>query len=161
MKNKVSQGLLFFCFFSLTIACNTNPSEPQAPVVDKEQVKMEIQAKEKEFADLYNSGEIKSIGYYADDAITYYQNRLPLIGREARAEFLKSDIISNTNTISFTTNEVFISNDGNLVVEVGAYKVVDSTNTAVNTGNYMSLFEKRDGRYVCIRDMSASDMPLE
>jgi len=25
----------------------------------------------------------------------------------------------------------------------------------------MSLFEKRDGQYVCLRDMSVSDMPLD
>ena len=74
-----------------------------------------------------------------------------------------ADLNSTTksNKISFTTNEVFVSNDGNQVVEIGYYKVVDSTNTAVNTGNYMVLFEKRNGKYVCVRDMSASDMPLE
>jgi len=161
MKKNVTKGLVFLYLVSLIIACNTKKAEPPAAVVDKEQIKKEIQAKEDEFASLYNSGELKSIGYYADDAITFYQNRAPLIGKEAREEFFNSDIISSTNKISFSTNEIFISNDGNLVVEIGSYSVVDSTNTAVNTGNYMSLFEKRDGRYVCLRDMSASDMPLE
>ena len=70
-------------------------------------------------------------------------------------------LFSESNKISFTTNEVFVSNDGNMVVEIGYYKVVDSTNTAINTGNYMGLFEKRNGKYVCVRDMSASDMPVE
>ena len=70
--------------------------------------------------------------------------------------------MDKNNKISFTTNEVFVSNDGNLVVEIGYYKVVDSTaNTAINTGNYMVLFEKRNGNYFSVRDMSASDMPLE
>jgi len=161
MKKNVTKGLLFLYLVSLIIACNTKKAEPPAAVVDKEQIKKEIQAKEDEFASLYNSGELKSIGYYADDAITFYQNRAPLIGKESREEFFNSDLISSSNKISFSTNEIFISNDGNLVVEIGSYSVVDSTNTAVNTGNYMSLFEKRDGRYVCLRDMSASDMPLE
>jgi hypothetical protein len=48
-----------------------------------------------------------------------------------------------------------------MVVEIGSYSVVDSTNVAINTGNYMSLFEKRDGKYYCVRDMSASDMPVK
>jgi len=159
MKNKVIKGVLLFYVMLLVIACHTKKAEPV--VIDQEQVKKEIQAREDEFAALYNSGEFKSIGYYADDAITFYQNRAPLIGKEARAEFLKSDIISSSNKISFKTNEVFVSNDGNLVVEIGYYTVSDSTKTAINTGNYMSLFEKRDGRYVCLRDMSASDMPVE
>jgi hypothetical protein len=54
-----------------------------------------------------------------------------------------------------------VSSDGNQVVEIGYYKVVDSTDTPVNTGNYMSLFEKRNGRYYSVRDMSASDMTAE
>jgi hypothetical protein len=47
------------------------------------------------------------------------------------------------------------------VLEIGYYTVVDSTSTAINTGNYMSLFEKRDGQYVCLRDMSVSNMPMD
>ncbi len=161
MKIKVIKG---FCLLSLImsvlIACNGKKEEPAA-VIDKEQIKKEIQAKEDEFAATFNAGVLKNIGYYADDAASYYQNRAPLIGKEAILEFLKSDAISNSNTISFKTNEVFVSNDGNQVVEIGYFKVVDSTNTSINTGNYMSLFEKRDGKYVSVRDMSASDMPLK
>jgi hypothetical protein len=47
------------------------------------------------------------------------------------------------------------------VVELGYFKVTDSANATVNSGNYMSLFEKRDGKYVTLRDMSASDMPFQ
>ena len=112
MKNKVTKGLIFFYLMSLMIACNTKKAEPEA-VIDKEQVKKEIQARENEYAALYNAGEIKNIGYYADDAVTFYQNRAPLVGKEAIVEFLKSDLISNTDKISFKTNEVFVSNDGN------------------------------------------------
>jgi len=55
-----------------------------------------------------------------------------------------------------------VTEEGNQVVEIGYYKVVDSTNNAIiNSGNYMSLFVKRDGKYVCLRDMSTSDKPLE
>ncbi|POY39214.1 nuclear transport factor 2 family protein [Solitalea longa] len=144
------------CILSLLIACNTKKEEP-AVVIDKEQIKQEIQAKENEFAETYNSGVLKNIGYYADDATSFFQNRPPLVGKPAIVEFLLSDVGSSTNKISFTTNEVFVSNDGNLVVEIGAFKVTDSTNTAVNTGNYITMFEKRNGKYVAVRDMSASD----
>jgi len=161
MKNKIGKGLVFLYLISLLISCNTKKAEPVAVVIDKEQIKQEIQAKENAFAEIYNSGVIQNIGYYADDAVTFYQNRAPLTTREERIAFLESDVLSNTNKISFTTKEVFVSSDGNQVVEIGYYQVVDSTNTAINTGNYMSLFEKRDGKYVCLRDMSASDMPVE
>ena len=159
MKSKLKTGLLLLYFLPLLVACNTEKAEPAVAVVDKEQIKKEIQAKEDEFAEIYNTGELRNIGYYAEDATTFAQNRAPIVGREAIIEYLTVDIESNTDKISFTTKEVFPSNDGNLVVEIGYYQVVDSTNTPFNTGNYMCLFEKRDGSYYCVREMSASDMP--
>jgi ketosteroid isomerase-like protein len=162
MKNKIVTGILIGCVTSLFVGCNEKKEESAAmAVVDKEQIKKEIQAKEDQFATLYNSNELKDIGYYADDASSFYQNRAPLIGKQAIIEFLKSDLISNTDKISFKTNDVFVSSDGNQVVEIGYFKVVDSASNPINSGNYMSLFEKRDGSYKCVRDMSASDMPLK
>jgi ketosteroid isomerase-like protein len=163
MKNKVINGLGFLALILLTVACNTKKAEPALPVVDKEQIKKEIQAKEDEYAATYNAGEMKSIGYYAEDATTFAQNKPPLVGRKAIVEYLAVgiDSINKNNKISFTTKEVFVSNDGNMVVEIGYYKVTDSADVAINTGNYMVLFEKRDGKYVSVRDMSASDMPRD
>jgi ketosteroid isomerase-like protein len=160
MKNIVIKSTGFCCMMSFLIACGGKTAEP-AVVIDKEQIKKEIQAKEDEFASLYNSGEVRDIGYYADDAITFFQNTPAVVGKPAIVEFLKSDLVNNTNKISFKTNEVFVSGDANLVTEIGYFTVVDSTNTPINSGNYMSLFEKRDGKYVCVRDMSASDRPLQ
>jgi ketosteroid isomerase-like protein len=160
MKNTFIKGTLLSCTLSFIFACNQKEESP-TPVVDKEQIKKEIQAKEDEFAATYNAGELKDIGYYADDASSFYQNKAPLIGKPAIVDYLKSDLISNTDKISFKTNDVFVSNDGKQVVEIGYFKVVDSANNPINTGNYMSLFEKRDSTYKCIRDMSASDIPLK
>ena len=161
MKNKALKGVLLVGITTVMFACETKKEEASTTSVDKEQIKKEIQAKEDSFAELYNTGQVKDIGYYADDASSFFQNRPPLIGKEAIVDYLRSAITSTTNKISFTTKDVFVSNDGNQVVEIGYYKVIDSTNTPVTTGNYMSLFEKRDGKYVCVRDMSASDMATE
>ena len=160
MKNIIVKGVLLGYIISLLCACNAQKEEPQSVVIDKEQIKKEIQAKEDSFAALYNIGEVRSIGYYADDATSFYQNRPPIVGKDSIISFLKNDVVSNTDKITFKTKEVFVSNDGNQVVEIGSFTVVDSTNTPFNTGNYMSLFEKRNGKYVAVRDMSASDMPI-
>jgi ketosteroid isomerase-like protein len=160
MKNSILKGISLGCT-CLIFACNEKKAEPAEVTVDKEQVKNEIQAKENAFAEVYNSGELKSIGYYADDATSFFQNRPPLVGKEAIINFLKNDIVSSSDRISFNTNEVFVSGDGNFVVEIGSFKVVDSVKTPVNTGNYMTLFEKRNGKYVAVRDMSASDRPIQ
>jgi ketosteroid isomerase-like protein len=159
MKKKTVKAVLLGGIITLMFACNTNKEESAA--VDTAQIKIAIQAKEDSFAAVYNAGIPKNIGYYADDATSFYQNRQPLVGKEAIVEFLKSDVISNPNKISFKTNEVFVSNDGNQVVEIGYFKVLDSTNTPINTGNYMTLFQKRNGNYQSVRDMSASDRPVQ
>jgi ketosteroid isomerase-like protein len=162
MYGKTRKKVLIGCMITLLFACNNDKKEESpAATVDKEQIKKEIQAKEDEFAATYNAGIIKNIGYYADDATSFYQNRPALVGKDAIIEFLKADLSSaSKNKISFKTNEVFVSNDGNQVVEVGHFTVIDSTGTGVNRGNYMSLFEKRNGKYACVRDMSASDVIL-
>ena len=149
MKNMILKGCALCCIIALMFACNAK--------IDKEQIKKEIQAKEDSFANVYNSGEVRSIGYYADDAKSFYPNRPPLVGKESIVAFLTSDLTSPIDQIKYKTNEVFVSNDGNLVVELGSFSVTDSAKTILNTGNYMSLFEKRNGKYVAVRDMSAAD----
>ena len=164
MEKKLIRLAVLVCLIPLIIACGPKKEElVTPPVIDKEQIKKDIQAKENQFAELYNTAQLKNIGYYADDAISFSQNKAPLVGKPAIIEFLKEGIESSSkgNRITFTTNEVFVSNDGNQVVEIGYYNLVDSTNVPINTGNYMVLFEKRNGSYVVVRDMSASDMPLE
>lgn len=164
MKGKLLiNAALLSCVGFLLMACNARKEELAAPVIDKEQIKKEIQAKEDEFAAIYNSKELKNIGYYADDATVFAQNRTPLVGKEDIVAYLKEGIDSSSegNTISFVTHDVFPSSDGNLVVETGYFKLVDSTNVVINTGNYMILFEKRNGKYVSVREMSTSDIPLE
>ena len=160
MKNKLIEAALLSCVISLMIACSTKKEEV---VIDKEQIKKEIQAKEDEFAAVYNSQELKNIGYYADDATVFAQNRTPLVGKENIIAYLKEGINSSSegNTISFVTNEVFVSNDANQVVETGYFKLLDSAKAIINTGSYMVLFEKRNGAYVSVREMSTSNIPLE
>ncbi len=163
MKIGVLKGLLFLLILSTIAGCQTKKDTKVSAVIDTEQIKKEIQAKEDEFAATYNAGEKKSIGYYAEDAISFSQNNPPLVGKEAIVDYLMANIdsLNKSNKISYTTKEVFVSNDANQVVEIGYYTVVDSANNPVNTGNYMVLFVKRDGKYVCLRDMSASDMPVK
>lgn len=161
MKNHTLKKVLLAGVVLFLFACNSSKEAPGASAaIDKEKIKQEIQAKENDWAATYNSGELKNIGYYADDATSFFQNRPALTGKEDIIEFLRSDLVGNSNKISFKTNEVFVSSDGNMVLEIGYFTVVDSTNTGINKGNYMSLFEKRDGKYVCVRDMSASDIEL-
>ena len=164
MKNKILKGIAFGVIAALVIACQPKKEEaPAAVAVDKDQIKAELQTMETAFADAMNAGKPETIVYYSDDVISYDQDSPPLNGKKA-VDAKLAEQVKNTakgNKISYTANEVFPSSDGNQVVELGSYKVVDSTGAAKASGNYMALFEKRDGKYVCIRDMGSSDMPKE
>ena len=162
MKKNLIRVTYFSCVLSLLLACGAKKEEhTTGAAIDNEQIKKEIQVRENEFAEVYNSRELKNIGYYANDAMIFSQNRVPIIGREAIVAYLKAGVDSSSvgNKISFLTREVFVYNEGNQVLEVGSFKLVDTAEAIINTGNYMVLFEKQDGMYKSVREMSTSDMP--
>lgn len=160
MKKKILKGGLVLLIISLFFGCNEKKEAPMA-TVDKDAIKTEIQAMEDAFAVAYNARNVDDIKYYADDAISFSNEKKPLEGKAAIHESIREDLMTfpKSAAISFETKEVHVANDGNQVVEIGGYTVVDSTNTKMMSGNFISLFEKRDGKYICIRDMANSDMP--
>ncbi len=159
MKNITLKGLTLALIIATIVSCK--PKKGDDVAVDKEQIKNEIQAMENKMAEMYNNRELVGEDYYAEDANSFSQNKPPMMGKLAIDKSIKEDLASfqKGNQIAFVANEIFPSSDGNQVVEVGSYRVSDSTSTAIYTGNYMAVFEKRDGTYVCVRDMAASDRP--
>ena len=163
MKNKFLKSITLIVIMTLAFACHPkkNDATNEEPVVDKDKIKAEIVAMESVMSDMYNMRSAASEQYYADDATSFSQNKPPLVGKFAIDKSIKDDMASfpEGDVISFSVNEIYPSNDGDQVVEIGSYKVVDAQQATKFKGNYMSLFVKRDGKYVCIRDMGASDMP--
>jgi uncharacterized protein (TIGR02246 family) len=162
MKNSIFKGGLVVVIMSLIVACDQKKEVP-AIVVDREAIKTEIQAMEDAFAESYNNKNTDSLKYYAEDAVSFSNGKMPIEGRKAIHESMKSELLTfpKGSKIAFETQEVHVSNDGNMIVEIGRYNVIDSTNTKTNSGHFMSLFEKKDDKYICIRDMGTSNTPLE
>lgn len=164
MKKNVKLLLLFTFMTFLFFSCKekaTEPSKDDVPVVDVEAIKTAIQQLENKYADAANSSNVDSVmTYYADDIVSYPTDRLPISGKAALRESLAKDFEEGKDLkVSFAVKDIFPSNDGVQVVEVGEFTVKDSTKTTIYHGHYMCLFQKRDGKYVCVRDMAASDMP--
>lgn len=143
----------------LTVACSQKKEEQ---VIDKEKIKAEIQAIEAKFASIFNTGNLDSLTYYAEDAVSFYDGQKPLVGRAAIHEFIRQEIaeIPAGVKLQFETIDIYITDDGNTVAEIGALKRTDSTGVVISSGHYVSFFTKRDGKYVCIRDLSNSS-PVE
>jgi ketosteroid isomerase-like protein len=160
MKNKIFTGGLLLVMVAFLFGCSQHQETSNAAAtVDKEQIKAEIQALENHFALTYNKRNADSLTYYADDAVSYFVGQKPVVGKAAIHQFIENELLDFPKgaKISFETIEVHVANDGQYVFEIGAYKQVDSTGVILNNGHYFSLFAKRDGKYVCIRDMANSN----
>ena len=162
MKNKVLKGLLISCILTLVIACSPKKTEPVAVVIDKEQIKKEIQAIEDKFAAIYTHRNPDSLTYYADDAVSYFVGQKPIAGKEAIHQFIENELMDFPEgaKIINETLEIYVTDDGKNVAEIGAYKMVDSAGVILQNGHYFSFFAKRNDRYVCTRDMATSH-PVE
>lgn len=164
MKKRLSL-LVVVIGLLLVFSCKEKASEPVeeevTPVVDVEAIKMEIQSLENMYANAANANDVDAVmEFYADDVVSYPTDKLPISGKESLRESLKKDFEESKNMkVSFLVKDIFPSNDAEQVVEIGEFTVKDSTSTTIYHGHYMCLFKKRDGKYVCVRDMAASDMP--
>ena len=48
-----------------------------------------------------------------------------------------------------------------MLVEIGSWTELSPAGAEVNKGHYMSYFQKRDGKYVCVRDMNVTSSPAK
>lgn len=143
--------LLFF------YSCTTPPAEP---TVDLESVKTEITAMENAYAAAYNAKDVDGVVvYYADDAKSMSPNEPTLVGKDAIKASIMKDLANDTipSTVAFEVTDLWVA--GNIAVETGTSTTTGEDGKVLNKGKYMSVFEKRDGKYVCIRDIYNTDMP--
>ncbi len=148
----------FFIALAVSLFAFTSCQQTPPPAPDLAKIRTEIQAMENAFAAAMNAKDAASVvAYYADDAVSLSNNAPMLSGKEAILNDLKKQIESDTSktTASFEIMDVFAA--GDLVVETGKSTFKDATGAVVRTGKYMSLFEKRNGKYVCIRDIYNED----
>ena len=146
-------GLLAFTAIVFT-GCSTPEKEVS---IDMDAVKAEIQAME----DAYAAGEKAKdadavVAYYSDDAMSYSRNREPLKGKAAIRASIASGIAKDTTGNHNVYKIVDLFAEGNSAVEIGSWTELDADGNEVEKGNYMSYFEKRDGKYICVRDMSTT-----
>lgn len=136
--------------------------EKGVSAIDIDKAKTDIQAMEDAYAAAEKAKDAdKIMAYYSDDAITYGRNRMPEAGkaaiREGHATRLAADTTGNYNV--YKVVDVFA--EGNMLVEIGAWTEMSPAGAELNKGHYMSYFQNRDGKWVCVRDMSVSSNPAK
>lgn len=159
-KNIKLLGFLAIAVLFLS-ACATKETE-EVEVLDMDMIKSEIQAME----DAYAAGEKAKdadavVAYYSEDAISYSRNSQPLSGKAAIRESIAKRIAEDTTGNYNVYKVVDLFAEGNTAVEVGSWTEYDADGNEKENGNYMSYFQKRDGKYICVRDMSTTTAPLK
>ena len=159
-----------FGFLALTAlllsACATKEKEvvavEAAEVLDMEKVKTEIQAMENAYAAGEKAKDADAVAaYYADDAMSYGQNEQPQNGKAAIRDNIAKDIAKDTTGSYNVYKVVDLFAEGDTAVEIGSWTKFDADGNQIDNGNYMSYLQKRDGKYICVRDMSTTATPLK
>ena len=123
------------------------------------QVRTEILAVEKEWADALNKKDVNALmALYADDATSMQDGAPTLTGKAAIQAQLEKDFTAPGRyaSISFETKDVYGTPDE--VTEVGTSLEKDAAGKQTNTGKYMTVFQKKDGKYKCIREIYNKDL---
>jgi len=155
MRSKF-QFLILFCVSALFFsACMTATKD--AETVDLAKAKTEIQALEDAYAAAEKAKDANAVAaYYSDDAISYNRNEEPTSGKAAIKDRVAKRLATDTSGTQSVYKVVDLFAEGNLLVEIGSWTTLDAAGAAKEKGHYMSVFEKRDGKYLCVRDMNVS-----
>ena len=144
---------------AIFLASCAEPAKEPAPL-DMSALRTEIQAKEDAFAAAEKAKDADAVAaYYADDAVSYNRNREPISGKAAIKENIAQRLAADTTGNLSTYQVVDLFADGDLLVEIGSFSSKNPAGQEMDKGHYLSVFQKRDGKYLCIRDMNATAMP--
>ncbi len=145
--------MLFGVLAVLISSCTAKEAEP----VDLAKTKTEIQAMEDAYAAAEKAKDANAVAaYYADDAISYNRNEEPTSGKAAIKDRIAKQLAADTSGNQNVYKVVDLFADGDMLVEIGSWTQVDNAGAERNKGHYMSVFQKRDGKYLCVRDMNVS-----
>ena len=117
---------------------------------------------EYELVHLLYAGDVDGVAaLYADDAVVSSPGAPPARGAAAIREGLAKDIAASSGggfTMTQTAkSEIGIS--GDLAWESNTFTVTDKSGAAVDAGKYVTVFGRKDGKWLIIRDIWNSDNP--
>lgn len=159
MKLKSLMTVLIAVTALIFVGCS---DEKAAPAIDMSQLKTDIQAMEDAYASAEKAKDADGVvAYYSDDAISYARNEEPSKGKAAIKARIADRFAKDTTGNYNVYKVVDLFAEGDMAVEIGSWSVMNPSGAETDKGHYMSYFQKRDGKYVCVRDMSVSSTPAK
>lgn len=159
---------IFVALFFFVIGCNQtadkttdgtkDSTETMATKPDNQKLKAEIQELENAWATADNARDANALAaFYSDDAVSLANNARMITGNDAIRKDLETSLAKRPKGATTAYDVLDAFGCENYVTEVGKTTRKDSTGKVTYTGKYMALWEKRNGKWICIRDIGNDD----
>ncbi len=137
----------------------TTPVVTETAKPDKAALKAEIQSLENAWAAADNARDANALAaFYTEDAVSMSNNKPMIAGRAAILKDIEASMAKRVkgSTVSYEIMDVYAGE--NTATETGKTTVKDSTGKVTYTGKYMAIWEQKNGKYLCVRDISNDDV---
>ena len=112
----------------------------------------------------YNSGDAKAmVNLYAENAVLMAPGAATVSGVPAIRAYLAKDIesVKKAGLVFSVTGKTDVGVSGDMAWESGTYMAKDKAGAIADTGKFLSVFRKKDGKWLFLRDMWNSDAATE
>jgi uncharacterized protein (TIGR02246 family) len=169
--NMLARALVATSVASLLIGCGGEraptaraaEAAPEGSAVDVEAEARAIRARSESWYAAAQSGDtIGVVNVYADDAVILEPNVAdPIRGREAIRRHYANYLATPDLDTSGAPTEIVVARSGELAYETGEYRYAGGgpDGRYEDEGRWMAIWEKHDGDWRIIREMSHSKLP--
>ena len=136
------------------------PAAP--PPVDTTAEETALKAITAAWLDAYNAGDVeKIVTMYADDAVLMPPHAAAATGHAAIRAFLTTDTAAaKAAGVKLVPGPATAGVAGDTGWESGSYTIANASGATVDSGSYLSVARKSNGKWLYIRDTYNSDRPL-
>jgi uncharacterized protein (TIGR02246 family) len=121
-----------------------------------------MHAMEQAFVTAYNSGDVATAAaLYAEDAVLLPPNAPSASGRSAIHAYLEKDVAESAKAgVKLSISPKADGGvSGNMGWTSGTYSAKDKSGHIVEAGKFLSVFRKKDGKWLYLRDTWNTDSP--
>ena len=123
-----------------------------------EKIKAEIQGLENDWAKASTDKDVATIvAFYADDAVSMTNNKPMITGKAAIQKDVEADFAKRKEAAIVTYETLDVYGNENMVTETGKTTSKNAAGKVTYTGKYMAVWEKRNGKWLVIRDIYNDD----
>jgi uncharacterized protein (TIGR02246 family) len=157
MRNLRSMVLIVGTVIALS-AC----APPPPPPVDAAAEEAALKAITASWLNAYNAGDVeKIVAMYAEDAVLMPPHAAVATGHAAIRAFLTTDTAgAKAARVKLVPGAATAGVAGDTGWESGSFTIADASGATVDSGSYLSVARKSNGKWLYIRDTYNSDRPL-